>query len=85
MRLFTEKQLKKAFFLYGNAIPKKNAKSKHKLIIVYQYQQDLDELKTLKYDWTLDPSEFPKKQILFLQYGQSEGLNLQYCNQDLWR
>ena len=52
-----------------------------KVIIVYQYQQDLEELKHLKYDWTLDPSEFPKKQILFLQYGQSEGLNLQYCNQ----
>ena len=52
-----------------------------KVIIVYQYQQDLDELKSLKYDWTLNPSEFPDKQILFLQYGQSEGLNLQYCNQ----
>ena len=52
-----------------------------RVIIVYQYQQDLDELKTLKYNWTLDPSDFPNKQILFLQYGQSEGLNLQYCNQ----
>ena len=52
-----------------------------KVIIVYQYQHDLDCLKTLKYDWTTDPSEFPDKQILFLQYGQSEGLNLQYCNQ----
>lgn len=52
-----------------------------RVIIVYQYQQDLDELKTLKYDWTTDPNEFPQKQILFLQYGQSEGLNLQYCNQ----
>lgn len=52
-----------------------------KVIIVYQYQQDLEELKRLKYDWTSDPSEFPNKQILFLQYGQSEGLNLQYCNQ----
>ena len=52
-----------------------------KVIIVYQYQQDLEELKTLKYDWTTDPSQFPNKQILFLQYGQSEGLNLQYCNQ----
>lgn len=52
-----------------------------RVIIVYQYQQDLDELKQLKYDWTLNPSEFPDKQILFLQYGQSEGLNLQYCNQ----
>lgn len=53
----------------------------HKVIIVYQYQHDLDNLKTLKYDWTTDPSDFPNKQILFLQYGQSEGLNLQYCNQ----
>ena len=52
-----------------------------RVIIVYQYQQDLDDLKTLKYKWTLDPSDFPNKQILFLQYGQSEGLNLQYCNQ----
>lgn len=52
-----------------------------RVIIVYQYQYDLEQLKTLKYDWTLDPTEFPEKQILFLQYGQSEGLNLQYCNQ----
>jgi SNF2 family DNA or RNA helicase len=52
-----------------------------RVIIVYQYQYDLEQLKTLKYDWTLDPNEFPNKQILFLQYGQSEGLNLQYCNQ----
>lgn len=52
-----------------------------RVIIVYQYQHDLDQLKTLKYDWTLNPGEFPDKQILFLQYGQSEGLNLQYCNQ----
>ena len=52
-----------------------------RVIIVYQYQYDLEQLKTLKYEWTLDPMEFPKKQILFLQYGQSEGLNLQYCNQ----
>lgn len=50
-------------------------------IVVFQYQQDLEELKTLKYDWTTDPTEFPKKQLLFIQYGQSEGLNLQYCNQ----
>lgn len=52
-----------------------------RVIIVYQYQYDLEQLKTLKYNWTLDPGEFPMKQILFLQYGQSEGLNLQYCNQ----
>lgn len=52
-----------------------------RVIIVYQYQYDLEQLKTLKYEWTLDPNEFPNKQILFLQFGQSEGLNLQYCNQ----
>ena len=52
-----------------------------RVIIVYQYQYDLQQLKTLKYDWTTDPTEFPNKQLLFIQYGQSEGLNLQYCNQ----
>jgi len=52
-----------------------------RVIIVYQYQHDLDNLKKLPYQWTLDPAQFPNKQILFLQYGQSEGLNLQYCNQ----
>lgn len=52
-----------------------------RVIIVYQYQYDLEQLKTLKYNWTLDPNEFPNKQILFLQFSQSEGLNLQYCNQ----
>ena len=52
-----------------------------RVIIVYQYQHDLDNLKSLKYQWTTNPDEFPNKQILFLQYGQSEGLNLQYCNQ----
>ena len=52
-----------------------------RVIVVFQYQQDLEELKTLKYEWTTDPTEFPSKQLLFIQYGQSEGLNLQYCNQ----
>lgn len=52
-----------------------------RVIVVYQYQYDLQQLKQLKYKWTTDPSEFPENQILFLQYGQSEGLNLQYCNQ----
>ena len=50
-------------------------------IVVYLYQEDLNQLQTLPYDSTTDPSEFPSKQLLFLQYGQSEGLNLQYCNQ----
>ena len=52
-----------------------------RVIIVYQYQHDLDNLKTLPYKWTTNPALFPDHQILFLQYGQSEGLNLQYCNQ----
>ena len=50
-------------------------------IVVYLYQEDLRQLQTLPYNSTTDPSEFPSKQLLFLQYGQSEGLNLQYCNQ----
>ena len=52
-----------------------------RVIIVYQYQHDLDCLKKLPYKWTTNPALFPDHQILFLQYGQSEGLNLQYCNQ----
>ena len=51
-----------------------------KVIIVYFYKEDLRQLKTLQYDYTEDPLEFPDKQILFLQFGQAEGLNLQYCN-----
>jgi len=51
-----------------------------KVIIVYQYAHDLEVLKTLEYEWTTTPSEFPEKQILFLQFSQSEGLNLQYCS-----
>jgi SNF2 family DNA or RNA helicase len=51
-----------------------------RVIIVYQYKEDLNNLKTLEYDWTTNPEEFPNKQILFLQFAQSEGLNLQYCS-----
>lgn len=51
-----------------------------KVIVVYYYQHDLTRLKTLPYQWTIDPDEFPSKQLLFLQFGQGEGLNLQYCN-----
>lgn len=52
-----------------------------RVIVVYLYQKDLEELKTLKYDWTTNPFDFPNKQIIFVQFAQSEGLNLQYCNQ----
>jgi len=51
-----------------------------RVIVVYYYQHDLEELQTLPYTNTTDPKDFPNKQILFIQYGQSEGLNLQYCN-----
>lgn len=51
-----------------------------RVIIVYYYQNDLDELKSLPYQWTTDSSDFPNKQILFLQFSQAEGLNLQYCH-----
>lgn len=52
-----------------------------RVIIVYYYKQDLAELETLEYKHTTDPRLFKDNQILFLQFGQSEGLNLQYCNQ----
>lgn len=52
-----------------------------KVIIVYYFKEDLRQLKSLKYKYTTDPMEFPNTQILFLQFGQCEGLNLQYCNQ----
>lgn len=52
-----------------------------RVIIVYYYKQDLAELQTLEYKHTTDPRLFNESQILFLQFGQSEGLNLQYCNQ----
>lgn len=51
-----------------------------RVIIVYYYKYDLELLQKLPYTWTLNPTEFPTKQILFLQYQQGEGLNLQYCN-----
>lgn len=55
----------------------------NKVIIVYYYQKDLEDLKQLPYKWTLDSDEFEKDetQIMFIQYQQSEGLNLQFCNQ----
>ena len=53
-----------------------------KVIIVYYFKEDLETLKQLSdYTTTTDPADFPNKQILFLQFGQAEGLNLQYCNQ----
>lgn len=55
-----------------------------RVIIVYYYKQDLIDLKKLNYAWTTNPDEFPEKQILFIQYNQSEGLNLQYCNQMIY-
>ena len=55
----------------------------NKVIIVYLYQRDLEELKTLPFTWTTDFMNFKdsESQILFVQYAQSEGLNLQFCNQ----
>lgn len=50
-------------------------------VCVYYYQEDLRRLQEVcgtEYSWTLDSDEFPNKQILFIQYQQSEGLNLQH-------
>ena len=56
----------------------------NKTVVVYYYQHDLSELKKLKFKYTLDSDEFIEDdecQILFIQYSQSEGLNLQHsCN-----
>lgn len=48
-----------------------------RVIVVYYYQHDLENLQSLNYRWTTNPGDFENNQILFLQYGQSEGLNLQ--------
>jgi hypothetical protein len=55
----------------------------NKLIIVYYYKEDLVTLYNAlqDYDFTVDIDEFEKtSQILLLQFGQAEGLNLQFCN-----
>ena len=55
----------------------------NKIIVVYLYKEDLIELKNkLKdFDCTEDVESFKTtSQILFLQYSQAEGLNLQFCN-----
>lgn len=55
----------------------------NKIIVVYLYKEDLIELKNkLKdFDCTEDIELFKTtSQILFLQYSQAEGLNLQFCN-----
>ena len=54
-----------------------------KIIVVYLYKEDLIELKNklkdFKYTENID-SFRTESQILFLQYSQAEGLNLQFCN-----
>ena len=57
----------------------------NKIIIVYQYRKDLDTIKDIlseeDFSVTTDVAEFEKdSQILLLQFGQAEGLNLQFCN-----
>lgn len=55
-----------------------------KLIIVYYYKEDYNQIvRKLSPDYfvTTDISLFKSDgQILLLQYGQAEGLNLQFCN-----
>ena len=54
-----------------------------KIIIVYYYKEDLTTLynSLTDYSVTTDINDFEHSaQILLLQYGQAEGLNLQYCN-----
>lgn len=49
-------------------------------IIVYWFQRDLQDLLKLPFKVTTDPNKFKDNQILLMQFGQGEGLNLQYCN-----
>ena len=54
-----------------------------KIIIVYYYKEDLSTLRTLLWEFspTTDIDDFEKdSKILLLQFGQAEGLNLQFCN-----
>lgn len=57
-----------------------------KIILVYWYKQDMSDIfNELKNDYviTTDISTFTNDkdtQILLLQFGQAEGLNLQFCN-----
>ena len=53
-----------------------------KLIIVYYYKEDLWQLFNIlsEYKCTTNVTDFENSsQILLLQYGQAEGLNLQFC------
>ncbi|MDY0015137.1 MAG: DEAD/DEAH box helicase [Bacteroidales bacterium] len=77
----TAKQLGENFkFLELKSYLEDMLEETERVIIVYYFQYDLELLKTLEYAWTTDPKEFPYAQILFMQYNQGEGLNLQYCN-----
>lgn len=52
-------------------------------VIVYQYQQDFNDLcKRFENEWTddIDIFKLGKKQILLLQTGRCESFNLQMCN-----
>lgn len=49
-----------------------------RVIVVYYYKHDLEQLKELPFKITTDPDKFEDNQILLLQYGQAEGLNLQH-------
>lgn len=54
-----------------------------KLIVVYFFKQDLKDIQSLDFKYTFDPVEFKNNNdvnILLLQYGQCEALNLQFCN-----
>lgn len=54
-----------------------------KLIVVYFFKQDLKDIQSLDFNYTFDRTEFennPDINILLLQYGQCEALNLQFCN-----
>lgn len=55
----------------------------NKVIVVYFFKEDLRELQELEFNYTFDPIAFKNNEdvnVLLLQYGQCEALNLQFCN-----
>jgi SNF2 family DNA or RNA helicase len=77
-KLCENKKLNKLLDLVTNYLEETD-----KIIIVYYYQEDLCQLQLALTDYsvTTDIDKFTKdSQILLLQFGQAEGLNLQFCN-----
>lgn len=54
-----------------------------KVIVVYYFKHDLEQLVQLPFNYTTDIREFENadKNVLYIQFSKAEGVNLQFCNQ----